>query len=123
MMNKNIDIEKLEKRNPFNVPEDYFTSLTHTIMDKVEEKESFSFLSFSWLKTVVPTLAIIIIIFSAVWNSNQKTKISDDDLIELLAFYNIEEELILEHIDLQQEEEIEEFLIEEFNYNELIHEL
>lgn len=122
-MNKNIDIEKLEKRNPFNVPEDYFTSLTHTIMDKVEEKESFSFLSFSWLKTVVPTLAIIIIIFSAVWNSNQKTKISDDDLIELLAFYNIEEELILEHIDLQQEEEIEEFLIEEFNYNELIHEL
>ena len=39
MMNKKIDIEKLEKRNPYIVPEGYFLDLTHNIMDKVDTPE------------------------------------------------------------------------------------
>jgi|TARA_B100000959_G_scaffold223573_1_gene236990 hypothetical protein len=122
-MNKKIDIEKLDKRNPFSVSEDYFTTLTHNIMDKIEEKETFSFLSFFQRKTVVPTLSIIVIIFSAVWMNYQNPNITDDNLIELLTFYDVEEELILEYIDFQQEEEIDEYIIEEYNYSELIYEL
>ena len=38
-MNKKIDIGKLEKRNPYIVPEDYFLALTHNIMDKVDTPE------------------------------------------------------------------------------------
>ena len=44
-------------------------------------------------------------------------------MVELLAFYDVEEDLILEYIDLEKEETTDEYLMEHFNYNELIYEL
>ena len=122
-MNKKIDIEKLEKRNPYKVPKDYFTSLTHNIMEKVEEKETSTFFDFFTLKTLAPTFAMLLIVFSAVWYNNQNPNITDEDLVELLSFYQVEDELLLEYIELELEENIDEYLLNEFNYNELIYEL
>ena len=122
-MNKRIDIEKLEKRHPYIVPKDYFTSLTHNIMDKVEEKETNTFFDFFTLKPFAPTLAMLLIVFSAVWYNNQNQNITDEDLVELLTFYDVEDELLLEFVELKQEETIDDDLLNEFNYNELIYEL
>ena len=122
-MNKKIDIEKLEKRNPYKVPKDYFTSLTHNIMDKVEEKETNTFFDFFTLKPFAPTFAMLLIVFSAVLYNNQNQNITDEDLVELLSFYQVEDELLLEYIELELEENIDEYLLNEFNYNELIYEL
>ena len=123
MMNKKINIENLEKRNPYKVPKDYFTSLTHNIMDKVEEKETSTFFDFFTLKTLAPTFAMLLIVFSAVWYNNQNQNITDEDLVELLTFYDVEDELLLEFVELKQEEIIDDDLLNEFNYNELIYEL
>ena len=122
-MNKKIDINKLEKRNPYKVPEDYFLTLTHNIMDKVEEKETSTFFDFFTLKTLAPTFAMLLIVFSAVWYNNQNPNITDEDLVELLTFYDVEYELLLEFVELKQEETIDDDLLNEFNYNELIYEL
>ena len=122
-MNKKIDIEKLEKRNPYKVPKDYFTSLTHNIMDKVEEKETNTFFDFFTLKSFALTFAMLLIVFSAVWYNNQNPNITDEDLVELLSFYQVEDELLLEYIELELEKHIDEYLLNEFNYNELIYEL
>ena len=71
-MNKKIDIEKLGKRNPYKVPEDYFLSLTHSIMDKVDTPEKRYFFSAFQLQTLAPTFAILLIVFSAVSLSETK---------------------------------------------------
>ena len=123
MMNKKIDIEKLEKRNPYKVPKDYFTSLTHNIMDKVDTPEKRYIFSAFQLQTIAPTFAMLLIVFSAVWYNNQNPNITDEDLVELLSFYQVEDELLLEYIELELEENIDEYLLNEFNYNELIYEL
>ena len=123
MMNKKINIETLKKRNPYKVPRGYFTSLTHNIMDKAKEKETSTFFDFFTLKTLAPTFAMLLIVFSAVWYNNQNPNITDEDLVELLAFYDIEDELLLEFVELKQEEIIDDDLLNEFNYNELIYEL
>ena len=66
---------------------------------------------------------MLLIVFSAVWYNNQNQNITDEDLVELLTFYDVEDELLLEFVDLKQEETIDEYLLNEFNYNELIYEL
>ena len=123
MMNKKIDIEKLGKRNPYIVPEGYFLALTHNIMDKVDTPEKRYFFSAFQLQTLAPTFAMLLIVFSAVWYNNQNQNITDEDLVELLTFYDVEDELLLEFVDLKQEETIDEYLLNAFNYNELIYEL
>ena len=123
MMNKKIDIENLEKRNPYRVSKDYFTSLTHNIMEKIEEKETNTFFDFFTFKTLTPTFTMLLIIFSIVWYNNQNPNITDEDLVELLTFYDVEDELLLEFIELEQEETIDDDLLNECNYNELIYEL
>jgi len=123
MMKKRINIEKLRKSNPYKVPDDYFTSLTHNIMDKIDEKETVYFLDLFRLKTLTPTLAIISIVFAGFWYNNQKPNITNEDLIELLSFYQLKDELLLEYIEPEIEENTDEYLLNEFNYNEIIYEL
>ena len=123
MMNKKIDIEKLGKRNPYKVPKDYFLTLTHNIMDKINTPEKGDIFSAFQLQTLAPTFAMLLIVFSAVWYNNQNPNITDEDLVELLTFYDVEDELLLEFVELKQEETIDDDLLNEFNYNELIYEL
>ena len=66
---------------------------------------------------------MLLIVFSAVWYNNQNQNITDEDLVELLTFYDVEDELLLEFVELKQEETIDDDLLNEFNYNELIYEL
>ncbi|MBC8265902.1 MAG: hypothetical protein H8E84_02960 [Flavobacteriales bacterium] len=122
-MNKKIDIKNIAKRNPYKVPKDYFLTLSQNIMYDVDSPKKESIISFSRLKTIAPALVIVILIFSGVWYNNQNTNLTDEDLVELLAFYDVEEDLILEYIDLEKEETTDEYLMEHFNYNELIYEL
>jgi hypothetical protein len=122
-MKNKIDINNLERKNPFTVPEDYFTTLTHNIMEKIEIPEQVKITAFFQLKTIVPTLAIAVILFSGFWyNKNQEINISNDDLIEILAYYEIEDNLIYDELEYEQEIS-EEYLLDEYNYNELIYEL
>jgi len=122
-MKNKIDINNLERKNPFTVPEDYFTTLTHNIMERVESPEQIKIMAFFQLKTIAPTLAIAAILFSGFWyNKNQEINISNDDLIELLAYYEIEDNLIYDELEYEQEKP-EEYLLDEYNYNELIYEL
>ena len=127
-MKNKIDINNLGKNNPFTVPEDYFTTLTHNIMERVESPEQVKITAFFQLKTIVPTLAIAVILFSGFWyNKNQEINISNDDLIELLAYYEFEDNLIYDELEYEQEiaDEylLDEYLLDEYNYNELIYEL
>jgi len=122
-MKNKIDINNLDRKNPFTVPEDYFTTLTHNIMERVESPEQIKIMAFFQLKTIVPTLAIATILFSGVWyNKNQKINITNDDLIELLSYYEIEDNLIYDELEYEQEI-ADEYLLDEYNYNELIYEL
>lgn len=122
-MKNKIDINNLGKNNPFTVPEDYFTTLTHNIMERVESPEQVKITAFFQLKTIVPTLAIAVILFSGFWyNKNQEINISNDDLIELLAYYEFEDNLIYDELEYEQEI-ADEYLLDEYNYNELIYEL
>ncbi len=124
-MKNKIDIENLKKRNSFTVPEDYFTTLTHKIMDNIDSPEKASIISFFQIKTLAPALSIVAIVFSGVWyNYNQEVTITDNDLIEVLAYYEIEEDLLYNELEIEEEIlEDEYFLIDEYDYNELIHEL
>ena len=122
-MKNKIDINDFGKINPFTVPEDYFTTLTHNIMERVESPEQVKITAFFQLKTIVPTLAIAVILFSGFWyNKNQEINISNDDLIELLAYYEFEDNLIYDELEYEQEI-ADEYLLDEYNYNELIYEL
>ena len=122
-MKNKIDINNLERKNPFTVPEDYFTTLTHNIMEKIESPEQVKIPAFFQLKTIAPTLAIAVILFSGFWYNNQLLEITDEELIEVLAYYEIDNDLLYEYIEFEDEAEIDNYLIDEYNYNELIYEL
>ena len=122
-MKNKIDIDNLGKRNPFTVPEDYFTTLTHTIMDKIDTTEKVSIISFLHIKTLAPVLAIVAIIFSGVWYNNQPLEITDEELIEVLDYYEIDNDLLYEYLEFEDEAQTDDYLIDEYNYNELIYEL
>ena len=122
-MKNKINIEILSKNNPFTIPDDYFTSLTHNIMDRIETPKQTSTLSFFQLKTLAPVLAIIAVIFSGVWYNNQLLEITDEELIEVLAYYEIVNDLLCEYIELEDEIQVDYYLIDYFNYNDLINEL
>ena len=117
------NIEKLDKKNPFSVPDNYFTTLTHEIVDMVDRKDTLSFLNILQIKTLATSLMIITIIFSGIWYNNQNPEITEDDLVELLSFYQIEDELLLEYFESESEEIIDQDLLDQFYYNELIYEL
>ena len=122
-MKNKIDIDNLGKRNPFTVPEDYFTTLTHTIMDKIDTPEKVSIISFLQIKTLAPVLAIVVLIFSGVWYNNQPLDITTEELIEVLTYYEVDDDLLYEHVELEAEIQVDDYLIDHFNYNELINEL
>ncbi len=122
-MKNKIDIDNLGKINPFTVPEDYFTTLTHTIMDKIDTPEKVSIISFLQIKTLAPVLAIVVLIFSGVWYNNQPLDITTEELIEVLTYYEVDDDLLYEHVELEAEIQVDDYLIDHFNYNELINEL
>lgn len=122
-MKNKINIESLSKNNPFTIPDDYFTNLTHNIMDRIETPKQTSTLSFFQLKTLAPVLAIIAVVFSGVWYNNQPLKITDEELIEVLTYYEFDNDLLYEYIELEEEIQVDDYLIDHFNYNDLINEL
>jgi hypothetical protein len=122
-MKNKINIESLSKNNPFTIPDDYFTNLTHNIMDRIETPKQTSTLSFFQLKTLAPVLAIFAVIFSGVWYNNQHLEITDEELIEVLAYYEFDNDLLYEYIELEEEIQVDDYLIDHFNYNDLINEL
>jgi hypothetical protein len=122
-MKNKINIESLSKNNPFTIPDDYFTNLTHNIMDRIETPKQTSTLSFFQLKTLAPVLAIFAVIFSGVWYNNQLLEITEEELIEVLAYYEFDNDLLYEYIELEDEIQVDDYLIDYFNYNDLINEL
>ena len=63
MMNKKIDIEKIGKRNPYIVPEDYFLALTHNIMDKRDTPKKDIFFPLFSYKSLSLYLLLLLLFF------------------------------------------------------------
>ena len=127
-MNKRTDIENLEKRIPFTVPNGYFQELKFDIQEQCKLEEKSSFISMLKLQIITPVLGIMLVLFTLF---NNKTEIynkqisvielTDNDILVYLE-EDISQGLIYEYTDLEIEE-IDEFLIEQYSYNDLIYEL
>jgi len=127
-MNKRTDIENLEKRIPFTVPNGYFQELKFDIQEQCKLEEKSSFISMLKLQIITPVLGIMLVLFTLF---NNKTEIynkeisvielTDNDILVYLE-EDILQGLIYEYTDLEIEE-IDEFMMEQYDYNELIYEL
>ncbi|HJM16132.1 MAG TPA: hypothetical protein QF851_01620 [Flavobacteriales bacterium] len=127
-MNKRTDIENLEKRIPFTVPNGYFQELKFDIQEQCKLEEKSSFISMLKLQIITPVLGIMLVLFTLF---NNKTEIynkeisvielTDNDILVYLE-EDISQGLIYEYTDLEIEE-IDEFMMEQYDYNELIYEL
>jgi hypothetical protein len=127
-MNKRTDIENLEKRIPFTVPSGYFQELKFDIQEQCKLEEKSSFISMIKLQIITPVLGIMLVLFTLF---NNKTEIynkeisvielTDNDILVYLE-EDISQGLIYEYTDLEIEE-IDEFMMEQYDYNELIYEL
>jgi hypothetical protein len=127
-MNKRTDIENLEKRIPFTLPNGYFQELKFDIQEQCKLEEKSSFISMLKLQIITPVLGIMLVLFILF---NNKTEIynkeisvielTDNDILVYLE-EDISQGLIYEYTDLEIEE-IDEFMMEQYDYNELIYEL
>ena len=79
-MYKKTDIEDLERRIPFTVPSGYFQELKSEIQKQCITKEKDSGFSVFQLKTLVPTLGILLV-FITLFN-NIETTISEVEFSE-----------------------------------------
>lgn len=130
MMNKKTNIENWDRRFPFTVPENYFSELKEGIQFQCLDKERSSFISIFKLQFITPALSVIFVLtFLFVTNNtsenivedNTETNITNDDLLAYLQ--DIDEELIYEYVELEEESSEDDYLIDEYDYNELIYEL
>jgi len=134
-MNKKTDIEDLEKRIPFTVPSGYFQKLKSEIQEQCKSEDKPSFISILKLQIITPVLGIVLVLFTlfnnrtiinneAIINNEEISviELTDNDILAYLE-EDIPQELIYEYTNLEDEEEMDEFLIEQYDYNELIYEL
>ena len=137
-MNKKIDIEDLERRIPFTVPSGYFQELKSEIQKQCITKEKDSGFSVFQLKTLVPTLGILLV-FITLFNNIETTisevefsennlsevELSENDLIAYLE-NNLSDELLYEYSILEDEkvsDEIDYLLEYDMDYNLIINQL
>jgi len=134
-MNKRINIEDLDKRIPFTVPSGYFQELKFKIQEQCVLEDKPSFISMLKLQIITPVLGIVLVLFTLFNNrtiinneaiiDNEEISVielTDNDILSYLEEEDIPSELIYEYTDLEIEE-IDEFLIEQYSYNDLIYEL
>ena len=131
-MNKKIDIEDLERRIPFTVPSGYFQELKSEIQKQCITKEKDSGFSVFQLKTLVPTLGILLVfitLFNNIETTISEVELSKNDLIAYLE-NNLSDELLFEYTILEDEKEVDElsdeidYLLEyDMDYNLIINQL
>ena len=128
-MNKKTDIEDLERRIPFTVPSGYFQELKYVIQEQCKLEDKPSFIIIMKLQIITPVLGIVFVLFTLFNNrtvinneSISVIELTDNDILAYLE-EDIPQDLIYEYTDLETEEEINEYLIEEYDYNDLIYEL
>jgi len=123
---KAINKKNWSKENPFWIPEDYFVKLPSQIMNRIDQKKRYSLweelLNLLKPKQFAPLTAIILCV-CMMWYSNQYNSISENELIEVLTYYDIEESMLYEYMNVETEIYEEEYLLYEFDYYELINEL
>jgi len=116
LMNKNINIENLNKKNPFSIPEEYFLELKSEIQNQCIKEGKHSVSSVFQLKTLVPTLGILLVfitLFNNIETTISQIELTENDLIAYLE-NNLSDELLYEYAILKDEEEDE--LSDEINY-------
>ena len=141
-MNKKTDIEDLERRIPFTVPIGYFQELKFEIQKQCITKEKDSGFSVFQLKTLVPTLGILLVfitLFNNIATTISEVEFSENNLSEvglskndLIAYLenNLSDELLYEYSILEDEKEVDElsdeidYLLEyDMDYNLIINQL
>ena len=131
-MNKRTDIEDLERRIPFTVPSGYFQELKSEIQKQCIMKEKDSGFSVLQLKTLVPTLGILLVfitLFNNIETTISELELTDSDLIAYLE-NNLSDELLYEYAIIDDEKESNklsdeiDYLIEyDMDYNLIINQL
>ena len=141
-MYKKTDIEDLERRIPFTVPSGYFQELKSEIQKQCITKEKDSGFSVFQLKTLVPTLGILLVFitfFNNIETTISEVEFSENNLSEvelskndLIAYLenNLSDELLFEYTILEDEKEVDElsdeidYLLEyDMDYNLIINQL
>ena len=115
-MCKKTDIEDLERRIPFTVPIGYFQELKSEIQKQCIAKEKDFGFSVFQLKTLVPTLGILLVfitLFNNIETTISEVELSKNDIIAYLE-NNLSDELLYEYSILEDKEEDE--LSDEINY-------
>lgn len=114
-MKKNINIEKLSHRTPFNVPNNYFADLKLEMQNNCKKNKDGLFIFFIFFKisNLVPTFATLSILIALFWN-NLDFDIKDDYFLDNEEVYALVLEFELENID---EEYLYEIINEQVNYN------
>ena len=131
-MNKRTDIDDLERRIPFTVPSGYFQELKSEIQKQCIMKEKDSGFSVLQLKTLVPTLGILLVfitLFNNIETTISELELTDSDLIAYLE-NNLSDELLYEYAIIDDEKESNklsdeiDYLIEyDMDYNLIINQL
>ena len=131
-MYKKTDIEDLERRIPFTIPSGYFQELKSEIQKQCITKEKDSGFSVFQLKTIVPTLGILLVFitfFNNIETTISEVELSKNDLIAYLE-NNLSDELLFEYTILEDEKEVDElsdeidYLLEyDMDYNLIINQL
>ncbi|MGD1959947.1 MAG: hypothetical protein ACFB2Y_13895 [Fulvivirga sp.] len=110
-MNRKLD--KIEKKNIYKVPDDYFNTLPGIIQSKALEESKKSSIAWSIpvIKYAVPALLVVILAgYYAFVNEQEQLKsavellseVETDELVEYLAYSEITTEEILEIVELNE---------------------
>ena len=91
---KQIKLDDIEKKVPFEVPEDYFEQLTSLIQDKVYEKPKRQWIPTGQMKWAVYGILALILVAIVLFYPNTPSPTSQDLLAE------VSDQDLLEYLDL-----------------------
>lgn len=129
------NLSKIEKKNSFEVPEDYFYGLSDKIQKRVEGSQSktipiIQLFQFSYTRIAVASIIIAIVCTSIYYLTSRSQNDSEAQMItENYVLNEVDEEVLIDYIvenDLitgNLNNEFEEIVLDEFDENLILNEL
>lgn len=83
--NKNLSLNNQSVTHPFKVPKNYFESLPMEIQGKLSQPRSYSFSLYKKLALSTVSLAVLILVFFTLFNSENSTSKTTDQLLSSVS--------------------------------------